>query len=248
MAVGAIGLLLIHDGFMYLTGALGLTVLLATFAYDVEGTRSFLQSLVFASVCGFTLAITSVPVWTQLLGVANDPQLSSKWVPLSWLGGTVLFLVIDRTRMGSRVGSDQRTESYGLSAVPQPRMMPRPAPPPQEAPISAPPPAEPSFRVESSEPRLIRDEPAVRPVTPPTPVALPPGKEVNIYVNLTGEGLNVLRSVRAEHLGRDFYRIIDVMPPDETWEYPPGAVVRCRKKSLSSGKALVAFEEAPKAQ
>jgi hypothetical protein len=60
--------------------------------------------------------------------------------------------------------------------------------------------------------------------------------------------LNLLRSVRAEHLGRDYYRIVDTMPPDENWEYPPGAVVRCRKKNLSSGKALVAYEEAPRAQ
>ena len=27
-----------------------------------------------------------------------------------------------------------------------------------------------------------------------------------IYVTLVGEGLNVLRAVRAEHLGRDFYK------------------------------------------
>jgi hypothetical protein len=68
-----------------------------------------------------------------------------------------------------------------------------------------------------------------------------------IYVTLLGEGLNVLRSVKAEHLGRDYYRIIDSMPEGETWEYQPGQVVRCKKKNLSSGKALVAIEEAPRA-
>ena len=82
----------------------------------------------------------------------------------------------------------------------------------------------------------------------PQPVPIPSGKETSIYVNLTGEGMNLLRSVRAEHLGRDYYRILDTMPADENWEYPPGAVVRCKKKNLSSGKALVAFEEAPRAQ
>jgi len=75
---------------------------------------------------------------------------------------------------------------------------------------------------------------------------VPTGKEVMIYVNLVGEGLNVLRSVRAEHLGRDFYRIIEDTPEGETWEYVAGQVVRCKKKNLSSGKALVAFEEAPR--
>ncbi len=68
-----------------------------------------------------------------------------------------------------------------------------------------------------------------------------------IYVTLLGEGLNVLRSVRAEHLGRDFYQIVDVMPEGETWEYRPGQIVRCKKKNLSSGKAWVAVEEAPRA-
>jgi hypothetical protein len=60
--------------------------------------------------------------------------------------------------------------------------------------------------------------------------------------------MNVLRIVRAEHLGRDFYIIVEQMPAGETWEYVPGQVVRCRKKNLSSGKGLVAFEEAPRAQ
>jgi hypothetical protein len=69
-----------------------------------------------------------------------------------------------------------------------------------------------------------------------------------IYVTLLGEGLNVLRSVQAEHLGRDYYRILEAMPEGETWQFPPGAVVRCQKKRLSGGKGLVAFEEAPRAK
>jgi hypothetical protein len=58
----------------------------------------------------------------------------------------------------------------------------------------------------------------------------------------------MLRAVRAEHLGRDYYRIIEPMPESEQWEYSTGQVVVCRKKNLSSGKALVAVEEAPRAQ
>ena len=88
---------------------------------------------------------------------------------------------------------------------------------------------------------------------PPQPVpvanAIPvQGKETMIYVNLVGEGLNVMRAVRAEPLGRDFYRIIDTMPEGEIWQYGPGVVVKCKKKNLSSGKAMVAVEEAPRSQ
>jgi hypothetical protein len=82
----------------------------------------------------------------------------------------------------------------------------------------------------------------------PDITAIPPGRESLIYLNLVGEGLNVLRTVRAENLGRDYYRIADIMPEGEQWEFTPGQVVRCRKKSLSNGKHMVAFEEAPRAQ
>ncbi len=85
------------------------------------------------------------------------------------------------------------------------------------------------------------------PVAPPPPVHVPAGPETTIYVNLVGEGLNVLRGVRAEFLGRDFYKIVDEMPAGETWQYGPGQVVRCKKRNLSSGKAMVAIEEAPRA-
>jgi hypothetical protein len=81
----------------------------------------------------------------------------------------------------------------------------------------------------------------------PAPIIPRTGKETMIYVSLLGEALNVLRSVRAEPLGRDYYRIIDDMPEGETWQFQPGQVVRCKKKNLSSGKAMVAMEEAPRA-
>ncbi|HEX3683082.1 MAG TPA: hypothetical protein VHU83_11125 [Bryobacteraceae bacterium] len=87
------------------------------------------------------------------------------------------------------------------------------------------------------------------PVTPaaPVPVPVPPGKEVDIYVSLVGEGLNLMRTVKAEHVGRDFYKIVEAMPEGETWEFGPGQVVRCKKRNLSTGKGLVAVEEAPRA-
>jgi hypothetical protein len=81
----------------------------------------------------------------------------------------------------------------------------------------------------------------------PTPI-IPRGKETMIYINLLGEGLNVMRSVTAEHVGRDYYKIVDTMPEGETWQFQPGQVVRCKKQTLSTGKALVAFEEAPRSR
>ena len=96
-------------------------------------------------------------------------------------------------------------------------------------------------------PEPVRAEPGPTLVAHAATPAIPPGKEATIYVSLVGEGMNVLRSVRAEHLTKDFYRIIETVPEGETWEFQPGQVVRCKKKNLSGGKALVAIEEAPKA-
>ena len=86
------------------------------------------------------------------------------------------------------------------------------------------------------------------PVQPPNAIPVPAGKEVMIYVNLVGEGLALMRPVRAEQLGRDYYRIVEEMPGNETWEFQPGQIVKAKKKNLSSGKALVATEEAPRAK
>jgi len=90
----------------------------------------------------------------------------------------------------------------------------------------------------------------VQPATPPTPQAAapsgPPPKQVSIYVNLLGEGLNMMRDVVAQDLGRGYYLIVEQMPEGETWQFQTGQVVRCQKKNLASGKHLVATEEAPR--
>jgi hypothetical protein len=64
-----------------------------------------------------------------------------------------------------------------------------------------------------------------------------------IHVNVIGQGISLLRPVQAEHVARDIYRIVEPMPEGERWRYETGQTVRCRKQKLSSGKALVAFEE-----
>lgn len=116
-----------------------------------------------------------------------------------------------------------------------------PSVPAPHAPVFTPPVAAPQ--------PLSPPEPLTAPAAPPPQaVQIPSGKETTIYLNLVGEGMNMLRAVRAEHLGRDYYKIIEEMPEGETWQFGPGQVVRCKKKNLSSGKAMVAYEEAPRAQ
>ena len=70
-----------------------------------------------------------------------------------------------------------------------------------------------------------------------------PAEQTTIYIDITDHGISLLRSVLAEHIARDIYRIVESKPEGEIWRYEPGQTVRCRKQKLSFGKALVAFEE-----
>ena len=104
------------------------------------------------------------------------------------------------------------------------------------------------------EPVAVPTPPEAATVQPATPVPQapaaasgPPPKQVSIYVNLLGEGLNMMRDVVAQDLGRGYYLIVEQMPEGETWQFQTGQVVRCQKKNLASGKHLVATEEAPRA-
>ena len=254
---GGLALLLVPAGLLWITSLIGLILLLVLLAYDGDERRSVFQTVAFSAVCGFCLTLASLAVYQFLLkGIAPEfPQLTRTWLPITYLGATILILLVDRARMSARTGSEGQFD-IGRSSITSLPLSPKPARPvPQNAPaapvsvsFSAPmaePPSE-AAHPESIEPRLVRNSEPVRPA--PVPVPAKPGKETSIYVNLVGEGLNMLRSVRAEHLGRDYYRIIESMPESEQWEYGPGQVVLCRKKNLSGGKALVAVEEAPRAQ
>jgi len=139
-----------------------------------------------------------------------------------------------------------------VAAPPPPVERPAHPQPQPELPAAAPARAASSVTSLFSTPATPTSEPTPAPVVAPlhpgpAPVIPQSGKETMIYVSLLNEGLNVLRSVRAEPLGRDYYRIIDDMPAGETWQFQPGQVVRCKRKNLSSGKAMVAMEEAQKA-
>jgi hypothetical protein len=143
---------------------------------------------------------------------------------LIWIGGTFLFTIVDRARMGGRLQPLPPATSFSsITASPSPVTSEAAAP---EA--AAPPPPSPAPAPYTAKPTR-------------------PPKEVMIYVGLVGEGLNVMRPVQAQDLGRNYYLIVETMPEGETWEYTTGQVVRCQKKNLSTGKGLVAVEEAPRA-
>lgn len=230
-------------------GFAGLVLLIILFAYDGDRGRTFWQSAAFAAVCGYCALLTSAPVLNLVApqasgwvfyapltrGTAELPQAG--YLPtLVWIGGTILFLIIDRARMNA---APAPAPVFPQPVFAQPVAQPNTAP--AEEAVSATP-------TVSEAPQEISPQPVATP--PPNAVVLPlgAGKPATIYLNLIGEGLACLRPVQAEHLGRDFYRIVEQVPEGEQWEYQPGQVVRAQKKNLSSGKALVAVEEAPRAR
>jgi len=67
----------------------------------------------------------------------------------------------------------------------------------------------------------------------------------SIYIEILGEGTDVWRSVEAEELRDGVFRILseNPTPDDECWEFPPGSIVRCDRRHLSKGQALVAVSQ-----
>jgi hypothetical protein len=217
-------------------------VLLVIFTHDRAPQRSFAQSLAYAAACGFLLlAFAIYPIYQLVAGAGSPPVdalIAKPWLPAIWLAGSVIFLGIDRFRLGSKpVVLEMRVPQIGTPGAATPVVESAPAfATPQPAPNS---------------PSVAMPEPAAAP--PPRPVDAKPiqvptkGTPATIYLNLVGTGIACLRSVKAEHLGRDFYRITEEIPQGEAWEFQTGQIVRCRKKMLSSGKAMVAYQEAPRA-
>jgi hypothetical protein len=64
---------------------------------------------------------------------------------------------------------------------------------------------------------------------------------VTIFVALVEEGTDVWRPVQARPLDGNLYRIIGVEADvsDETWQFSPGAIVRCERKRLTDGQVSV---------
>ncbi len=229
------------------TAAGNIAILSALFAFDGTEARSGGQSIAFGGASGFCLLAPVFFLGKTILGV-TPPADSSPWFIVgAWLIGTLIMFAVDRFRMSSK--EDVSLGRAGLAGAPPtpnistaPPIAYRPAPisvepvPPAPAPVYTPPaPPVPTFVTQPPAPEFSAPSfaaPAVQAVPPPPDVlAIAPGREAVIYLNLVGEGLNVLRTVRAENLGRDYYRIADVMPENEQWEFTPGQVVKCRKKS-----------------
>jgi hypothetical protein len=64
-----------------------------------------------------------------------------------------------------------------------------------------------------------------------------------IFMPLLDEGVEVYRPVQAYHVSGDVYIVLrsaDYDPSDETWEFPPGSVVVCQKRTTADGEILAA--------
>lgn len=226
--------------FGWLQTLMGITLLIILFAYDTDDPRTAPQSFAFAAVCGFCLMLVSsgfIERWATQPGTVQV-TVPGSWLSVVWVVSAVVFFFIDLMRMGSR-GTVQSPAA--VAAARRPGLMPTaPIPPFAAAPLAQQMTPEPAPATPRTEPVQAAPEPAAAPVSGPPP------KQVGIYVNLLGEGLNMMRAVAAQDLGRGYYLIVEPMPEGETWQFQTGQVVRCQKKSLASGKHLVAVEEAPR--
>ena len=64
-----------------------------------------------------------------------------------------------------------------------------------------------------------------------------------IYIRLLDEGTEVFRPTEALDLGDGLFRVLptaDYDSEDETWEFPPGSVVRSKRRRDNSGEYLLA--------
>jgi hypothetical protein len=68
--------------------------------------------------------------------------------------------------------------------------------------------------------------------------------KVIIYIRLLDEGVPVARPTYGEAIEDNIFRVLPTKnynPDDETWEFPPGTVVRCERKISPDGReALLA--------
>lgn len=68
-------------------------------------------------------------------------------------------------------------------------------------------------------------------------------ERIRIYVRLLGEGTEVSRPTEAISLGHGLFKILstaDYDPENETWEFPPGAIVRAETRHGETGEYLLA--------
>ncbi len=72
-------------------------------------------------------------------------------------------------------------------------------------------------------------------------------ERVTIHIRLLNEGVPVVRPAYAEILGDNIFRILpseNYDSHDEVWEFPPGTIVKCEMRKISSGEeVLMAVEK-----
>ncbi len=157
----------------------GVALLVILFAFDRETDRSIWQSVAFAATCGFCVSIALPPAFsntsasshrTDLVGdsalahnAAPQPQ-PSPWAPADLGRATILFCIIDRSRMTP--GAPATNTSYQPSPSPVLMRQAAPAypayqPPPQPRfePVLAPPPPPPPFLLLKPPQRLSSPPP-----------------------------------------------------------------------------------------
>lgn len=68
-----------------------------------------------------------------------------------------------------------------------------------------------------------------------------------IQIRLLDEGVDVWRPTRGLRVGPMTFKVMPTPsynPDDEKWEFVPGSVVVCERRTLSEGPALVAVRRA----
>jgi hypothetical protein len=60
---------------------------------------------------------------------------------------------------------------------------------------------------------------------------------VKIFVKLLDEGTEVWRPTNAAPLEDEVFEVLGIEPPGETWEFPPGSLVRCEAKQFADGSS-----------
>jgi hypothetical protein len=67
---------------------------------------------------------------------------------------------------------------------------------------------------------------------------------VQIYVAVVDDGTEVWRPVQARVVGDDVFELLGVIPAEESWQFQPGARVRCKTKVFANGeRGQVAYEQ-----
>jgi hypothetical protein len=67
---------------------------------------------------------------------------------------------------------------------------------------------------------------------------------VQVYVALIDEAVDVWRPVQARAVGDDVFELLGIVPPEESWQFQPGARVRCDMRAFANGeRGLVAYEQ-----